>query len=99
MRAMLFMIVEHFRNNDPAPVYERFRQRGRLAPEGLTYVNSWVTADLARCYQVMECDDRELLDEWMAAWEDLVEFEVHPVITSAEASARVLAGAADAGNA
>lgn len=96
---MLFMIVEHFRNNDPAPVYERFRQRGRLAPEGLTYVNSWVTADLARCYQVMECDDRELLDEWMAAWEDLVEFEVHPVITSAEASARVLARAAGAGNA
>lgn len=92
---MLFIIVEHFRNRDPAPVYERFRQRGRLAPAGLTYVNSWVTADLTRCYQVMECAERELLEQWMAAWQDLVDFEVHPVITSAEAAARVLAPAAD----
>ena len=86
---MLYMIVEHFRNGDAAPVYERFRARGRLAPEGLRYVNSWVTPDLTRCYQVMECDDRSLLDAWMAAWADLVAFEVHPVITSAEAAARV----------
>ena len=93
---MQFMIVEHFRNGDPSPVYERFRQRGRLAPAGLTYVNSWVTVDLARCYQVMECEDRGLLEQWMAAWQDLVEFEVHPVITSAEAAARVLTPAADA---
>lgn len=85
---MLFMIVEHFRNGDASPVYERFRRRGRLAPEGLRYVNSWVTGDLSRCYQVMECEDRALLDQWIAAWEDLVEFEVHPVITSAEAAAR-----------
>jgi hypothetical protein len=83
------MIVEHFRNGDPKPVYERFRQRGRLAPEGLNYVNSWVTPDLTRCYQVMECDDRALLDQWIAAWDDIVECEVHPVITSAEAAARV----------
>lgn len=81
------MIIENFRNGDAAPVYARFRAKGRLAPDGLRYVNSWVTADLSRCYQVMECDDRTLLDSWMAAWEDLVEFEVHPVITSAEASA------------
>ena len=86
---MLFMIVEHFRNGDAKPVYARFREGGRLAPEGLKYVNSWVTPDLTRCYQVMECDDRALLDEWIAAWDDLVEFEVHPVITSAEAAARV----------
>jgi len=82
------MVIEHFRNHDPTPVYDRFRQHGRLAPEGLTYVNSWVTADLARCYQVMECEDRGLLEEWMAAWQDLVEFDVLPVITSAEAAAR-----------
>src|SRR5260221_7396103 len=82
---MLFMIIEHFRNDDPKSVYERFRQRGRLAPEGLAYINSWVTPDLARCFQVMECDDRALLDQWMAAWDDLVDFEVIPVITSAEA--------------
>ncbi len=83
------MIVEHFRNGDAKPVYDRFRRRGRLAPDGLRYVDSWVTPDLGRCYQVMECDDRALLDEWMSAWQDLVDFEVLPVITSAEAAARV----------
>ncbi len=86
---MIFMIVEHYLDGDPKPVYDRFRKRGRLAPDGLRYVNSWVTPDLARCYQVMECDDRALLDEWIRAWEDIVEFEIHPVITSAEAAARV----------
>ena len=88
---MLYMIVEHFRGGDAAPVYRRFRERGRLAPEGLRYVSSWVTADLAHCYQVMECEDRALLDEWMAAWRDLVDFEVVPVITSAEAAELALA--------
>jgi hypothetical protein len=83
------MIIEHFRNGDPVPVYARFRAQGRLAPDGLQYVGSWVTEDLARCYQVMECDDPNLLDAWMAAWADLVEFEVHPVITSSAAAARV----------
>jgi hypothetical protein len=86
------MIIEHFRNGDPVPVYDRFRARGRLAPAALHYVGSWVTEDLTRCYQVMECDDRALLDAWIAAWEDLVEFEVHPVVSSAEAAARVPAG-------
>jgi len=86
---MLYMIVEHFRNGDPKPVYARFRDKGRLAPEGLKYINSWVTDDLAHCYQVMECDDRRLLDQWLAAWSDLVDFEVHPVVTSAEAAAAV----------
>ena len=85
---MLYMVIEHFRNGDPNPVYARFRERGRLAPEGLTYVSSWVTEDLAHCYQVMECEDRSLLDQWMAAWSDLVEFEVIPVVTSATAAAR-----------
>ncbi len=89
---MLYMIVEHFRNGDPVPVYARFRARGRLAPDGLRYVSSWVTADLARCYQVMECDDPTLLDTWMAAWADLVDFEVHPVLTSSEAASRASAG-------
>lgn len=84
---MHYMIIEHFRNGDAAPVYARFRERGRLAPERLRYVSSWVTEDMRRCYQVMECDDRALLDEWISAWSDLVEFEVIPVITSAEAAA------------
>jgi hypothetical protein len=84
------MVIEHFRGGDAGPVYSRFRERGRLAPEGLTYVASWVTEDLASCYQVMECVDRALLDEWISAWSDLVEFEVIPVITSREAAAKVL---------
>ncbi len=87
---MLYMIVESFCNGDAVPVYRRFHERGRLAPEGLRYVTSWVIRDLTQCYQVMECDDRALLDTWMAAWSDLVEFEVIPVITS-DAAASALA--------
>jgi len=83
---MLFMIIEHFEGGDPGPVYARFRERGRLAPEGLDYLGSWVASDLTRCYQVMECGGRSLLDEWMARWADLVRFEVVEVMTSAEAA-------------
>ena len=83
---MLFMVIEHFRNGDARPVYDRFRKRGRLAPDGLEYVSSWVTSDLKLCYQVMRCDDRALLDQWIASWSDIVEFEVIPVITSEEAA-------------
>lgn len=86
---MFYMVVEHFRDGNPEPVYRRFREQGRLAPPGLTYISSWVTSDLRRCFQVMECDDRALLDEWMSAWKDIVEFEVIDVITSAEAAAAV----------
>ena len=89
---MLYMIIEHFRDGDAAPVYSRFRERGRLAPAGVTYVNSWVTEDLKHCYQVMESPERALIDQWIAAWTDLVDFEVIPVVTSAEAQARVNAG-------
>ena len=86
---MRYIVVEHFRNGDPAPVYERFRARGRMAPTGLSYIDSWVTSDLRRCYQLMECEDPGLLRQWMGNWEDLVEFEVHPVISSAEAASQV----------
>lgn len=85
---MLFMIVERYRNRDPKPVYEQFRARGRMAPDGLRYVASWVTDDLSLCYQVMECEDRALLDQWMDAWRDIVDFEVILVLASAEAAAR-----------
>ena len=84
-----WLVIETFRNGDPGPVYTRFRESGRLAPEGLRYVASWVDEGLGRCWQVMEADDPALLEAWMAAWSDLVEFEVHPVLTSAEAAARV----------
>jgi hypothetical protein len=87
--AVLFMVIEHFRNGDPAPVYRRFREHGRLAPNGLDYVASWVTADLAHCYQVMECESRTALDAWIERWSDLVDFEVIPVLTSAQAASRV----------
>ena len=85
---MLYMVIERFHGGDPAPVYARFRERGRLAPDGLEYVNSWITQDMTTCYQVMQTERRELLDQWIAAWADLVDFEVLPVITSAEAAAR-----------
>jgi hypothetical protein len=89
MGASRYMVVEHFRNGDAVPVYRRFRDRGRLAPEGLTYVSSWVDARLERCYQLMETEHRGLLDQWIANWSDLIDFEVHPVISSKEAADRI----------
>jgi Protein of unknown function (DUF3303) len=86
---MLYMIVEHFKNNDPVPVYRRFRNRGRLAPDGLIYVSSWVDEQMQRCYQLMETENRELIDVWIANWSDLVDFEVYPVITSQQAADRI----------
>ena len=88
---MLYMIVEHFKNHDAVPVYRRFQSQGRMAPDGLQYVSSWVDASLERCFQLMETDDRRLIDEWIANWSDLVEFEIYPVISSAEALERVSA--------
>jgi len=84
-----YMIIERFRDGDAVPVYRRFRERGRMAPEGLTYLSSWVTDDMTRCYQIMEAPDRAMLEEWMANWRDLVEFEVQEVISSREAVERI----------
>ncbi len=86
---MQYLVIERFLGGDPEPVYRRFREQGRLAPAGLAYIASWVTEDLTACYQVMETADRALLEAWMARWSDLVAFEVHPVIASAEAARRV----------
>jgi Domain of unknown function (DUF3303) len=86
---MLYMLIERFKNGDPVPVYRRFRDHGRRLPEGLKYVASWVTADMTMCYQLMECEDRAVLEEWIARGSDLVDFEVVPVITSAEAVERI----------
>ena len=89
MAKMLYMVIEHFKGGDPVPVYRRFREHGRLAPAGLTYVSSWVDTTFTRCYQLMETDDPKLLDDWMSRWNDIVGFEVHPVITSAEAADKI----------
>ena len=85
----LYMVVEHFRNRDAVPVYRRFRDRGRMMPEGLVYLSSWIDDKFERCYQLMETGDRALLDQWMANWSDLMEFEVYPVVTSKEAVAKI----------
>jgi hypothetical protein len=81
---MLFMVVEHFKGCDPAPVYKRFAEQGRMMPDGLKYVNSWIEVGMNRCFQVMECNDVALLQDWISRWNDLVDFEVVPVVTSAE---------------
>ena len=82
------MIIETFREG-ATPVYRRARERGRLMPNGIAYRGSWVTADLRRCFQIMECEDPALLDQWMTNWRDLVDFEVVPVVTSEQAAASV----------
>jgi hypothetical protein len=89
MPRTLYMVVEHFKNKDAAPVYRRFRDQGRMAPVGLVYVSSWVDEKFERCYQLMETHDRRLLDEWMANWSDLTDFEVHVVVPSHEAAQRI----------
>jgi hypothetical protein len=86
----LYMVIENFKNGDAVPVYRRFRDRGRLAPEGLSYVSSWVDENLDRCFQLMETEDRALLDEWIANWRDIVDFEVHSVVSSEQAAAKIL---------
>jgi hypothetical protein len=89
MRTTLYMVIENFKNGDPTPVYRRFRDQGRMAPAGLSYLSSWVTDKLDRCYQLMETEDRALLDHWMANWSDIVDFEVHPVLTSKDAAEKI----------
>lgn len=86
---MLFMVVERFRNQDAKAVYRRFQEQGRMAPEGLRYVGSWIKASLDRCFQLMECDDVGLLQRWVAQWSDLVSFEIVPVVPSKDTAAAI----------
>ena len=83
------MVIERFKNKDAVAVYRRFRDRGRMAPEGLICVSSWVDEQFECCYQLMETHDRNLLDAWMMNWSDLVDFEVHTVIPSKEAAEKI----------
>jgi hypothetical protein len=93
MGSVMYMVIEHFRNGDPVPVYKRFQDRGRLAPDGLPYIGSCVDSELRCCYQLMATEDPALLEQWMAQWRDLVDFEVHEVISSGEAAVRALSRA------
>jgi hypothetical protein len=83
---MLYMVVERFKDGAAPEVYRRARERGRLMPEGLRYVSSWVDHDFKRCFQLMETEDASLFDAWIQAWADLVDFEEIPERTSAEAA-------------
>jgi len=84
---MLFMVVEHFKEGKAKDIYRRFRERGRMAPDDVRYVASWVDLKFERCFQVMEADNEARLREWTCHWDDLTEFEIVPVRTSAEAAA------------
>jgi hypothetical protein len=89
---MLYMVIERFGGRErAAAVYRRFRERGRMMPEGLKYVGSWVEPEFGRCFQLMECEDPGLLQEWAGHWEDLVEFEFAPVVASEAAAEAVSA--------
>jgi hypothetical protein len=89
MSKTLYMVIENFKNGDAVPVYRRFRDHGRLAPKGLPYLSSWVSDKMDRCYQLMETEDRALLDQWIGNWSDLVHIEVHPVISSKETAGKI----------
>ncbi len=86
---MLFMVIEHFLPGRAPEVYRRFRDRGRMAPDGLRYIASWVDLNFERCFQVMEADSEALFREWTANWDDVIDFEIVPVRTSAEAAAAI----------
>ena len=87
---MRYMVIENFRPGKADAIYRRLEELGRHMPAGLSYVGSWITDDLTRCYQVMECDEARLLDEWISHWADLMDFEVVPVISSSEAREKAL---------
>jgi hypothetical protein len=86
---MLFMVIERFKDRDPRPIYRHLRDHGRGVPEGLRYVDSWVEPGFGRCFQVMECDDASLLQQWVLSWVGLAEIEIVPVVSSAETRANV----------
>jgi hypothetical protein len=88
---MLFMVIERFKNQDALAIYRRFKEQGRMMPDGLKYVDSWVEANFGRCFQLMECDDPQLFQQWIIRWQDLMEFEVVPVVGSKETREALMA--------
>ncbi len=81
---MLFMVIERFKSGQALEIYRRFQEKGRMMPEGLKYVDSWIEVNFDRCFQLMECDDLRLLQTWILQWQDLGEFEIVPVLPSKE---------------
>jgi hypothetical protein len=90
---MRYMVVERFRPGAVAQIYRRFAEKGRMMPEGLNFIDSWITDDLSVCYQLMEAHDVALFAEWTRNWDDLTDFEIVPVMTSAQARAKALGSA------
>jgi len=90
---MLFMAIERFRDNNATAVYRRFREKGRMLPDGLRYVDSWAEVNGDRCFQLMECDDVPLFQQWVAHWNDSVDFEIVAVHSSKDAAALYETGA------
>jgi len=88
---MQYMIIERFYKHKVKDLYLRFAEKGRMLPEGVDYVNSWINEDVSICYQVMESDAPEKINEWISNWNDLADFEIIPVISSAEAKAKIFA--------
>lgn len=86
---MLFMVIERYRDQDAATIYGRFKDKGRLAPEGLKVVHSWVEANFDRCFLLIECDDPRDMQRWVMGWRDLVTFEFCPVVPSKDTVATV----------
>ncbi len=87
---MLFMVVEQFKDHNARQVYRRAQEKGRMLPDGLDYVDSWVASDFDRCFQLMKTEDPELFRKWIKKWEDLVDFEIIQVVPSGEASKIIL---------
>ena len=83
---MLYMVIEHFNAGAAPQIYRRAHEKGRLLPEGLEYVSSWVDLEFRTCFQLMRTDDPALFAVWTEAWKDLVSFEIAPVRTSTEAA-------------
>ena len=87
---MLYMVIETFKPGKAGTVYERFQERGRMTPAGLEYVQGWVDSEVTRCFQLMECENMQLFEEGKAHWQDLIDFQIVPVIASKEAMEKVL---------
>ena len=86
---MLYMVIETFHPGKAGGIYERFDKKGRLLPDGVLYINSWIDMKIQTCYQVMEADSEKKLLPWINRWKYLADFEVVPVMTSKEAKSRI----------